>query len=206
MGASCCEAKNPELEKIANEQRKVLWIVLAINLVMFGVEGIAGVYADSVALLGDSLDMIGDAFAYGTSLYVVGMGAVAKARSAMFKGTIILISSFAVLGAAIYRVFFQEVPEVEWMGIIGLVALGANLVCLMLLTRFKNSDVNMSSVWLCSRNDIYANFSVLVAAGLVRVTGNSWPDVLVGGILAAVLARSALSIYVKSRRSLQTGS
>jgi Co/Zn/Cd efflux system component len=204
MGASCCEGKIPKLEKLAKDQRKVLWIVLAINLVMFGVEVIAGIYADSVALLGDSLDMLGDTFAYGASLYVVGLGLVAKARSAMFKGSIILLSSFAVIGAAFYRVFFQEVPIYEWMGIIGLVALGANLTCLVLLTRFRNNDVNMSSVWLCSRNDSIANLSVLCAAGLVSVTGSPWPDLAVGGALAIIFARSAFHIFGEARRSLES--
>lgn len=206
MGASCCEAKNPELEKLAKDQRKVLWIVLAINLVMFGVEAIAGIFGDSIALLGDSLDMLGDSFAYGASLFVVGMGSLAKARSAMFKGWIILLSSFTVMGAAIYRAFFQEVPAYELMGVIGFVALGANLTCLILLTRFRNNDVNMSSVWLCSRNDIIANVSVLGAAGLVSVTGSPWPDLVVGGALAIIFARSALHIFGESKRSLESAS
>jgi Co/Zn/Cd efflux system component len=204
MSASCCEGKNPELEKLAKDQRKVLWLVLAINLVMFGVEAVAGFYGDSVALLGDSLDMLGDSFAYGASLFVVGMGLVAKARSAIFKGSIILLSSFTVIGAAIYRAFFQEVPAYELMGVIGFMALAANLTCLILLTRFRNSDVNMSSVWLCSRNDIIANVSVLGAAGLVSVTGSSWPDLIVGGALAVIFVRSAFHIFGESRRSLRS--
>jgi Co/Zn/Cd efflux system component len=204
MGASCCEGKNPQLEKLAKDQRKVLWIVLAINLAMFGVEAISGIYADSVALLGDSLDMLGDSFAYGASLFVVGMGLVAKARSAMFKGWIILLSSFTVIGAAIYRIFFQEVPVYELMGVIGFMALGANLTCLILLTRFRKSDVNMSSVWLCSRNDIIANVSVLIAAWFVSLTGRSWPDLLVGGGLAIIFARAAFHIFAESRRSLES--
>jgi Co/Zn/Cd efflux system component len=204
VGASCCAGKDPELEKLAKDQSKVLWIVLAINLVMFGVEAISGICSDSVALLGDSLDMLGDSFSYGASLFVVGMGLVAKARSAMFKGWIILLSSFAVLGAAIYRVFFQEVPVYEWMGTIGLLALAANVTCLSLLTKFRNSDVNMSSVWLCSRNDIIANVSVLIAAGVVSLTGSFWPDLLVGGGLAIIFSRSAFHIFRESRRSLQS--
>ena len=204
MGASCCEGKNPELEKLARDQRKVLWIVLAINLIMFGVEVTSGIYADSVALLGDSLDMLGDACAYGASLYVVGLGLVAKARSAMFKGWIILLSSVAVIAAALYRVFLQEVPASGVMGIIGGLALLANLTCLFLLTRFRNADVNMASVWLCSRNDIIANVSVLCAAGLVSITGSSWPDLAVGGLLAIIFARSAFHIFSESRRSLDS--
>ena len=202
MGASCCEGKNPQLDKLAKDQRTVLWIVLAINLGMFGIEVSSGIYADSIALLADSLDMLGDSFAYGASLFVAGMGYIAKARSAMFKGGIILLSAVSVFGAALYRVFFQEVPAYQIMGIIGFMALAANFVCLVLLTRFRKDDVNMASVWLCSRNDIIANISVLAAAGLVSVTQSPWPDLFVGGGLAIIFARSAFQIFAVSRRSM----
>jgi cation diffusion facilitator family transporter len=202
MGASCCDAKNPELEKMAQSQKRTLWIVLLINLVMFGVELTSGIYADSIALLGDSLDMLGDAIAYGVSLYVVGLGVVAKARSAKLKGAIILVSSGAVIAAAIYRTMFQVLPTAEVMGGVGVLALSANLICLFLLTKHKKSDVNMASVWLCSRNDIIANASVLVAATLVSMTGSSWPDLLVGAMLSILLFRSSMHIFAESRRSL----
>jgi len=201
MGTACCEAKNPELEKMAKDQKRVLWIVLAINLVMFGVEVGTGIYANSVALLGDSLDMLGDAFAYGASLYVVGMGSLAKARSAMFKGWIILFSSVSVMAAVLYRTIFQEVPALEVMGLIGALALVANLACLALLTRHRKTDVNMASVWLCSRNDIIANISVLGAAGLVKITESPWPDLFVGGALAILFVRSAFHIFSEARLS-----
>lgn len=202
MGASCCEAKNPGLEKLAKEQLHVLWIVLIINLTMFGVEVGSGIYADSIALLGDSLDMLGDALAYSASLFVLGMGAIAKARSAIFKGWIILFSSVLVIAATVYRTFFQEIPSSEIMGFIGVLALGANLACLALLTKHRKSDVNMASVWLCSRNDIIANVSVLVAARLVNVTASPHPDLVVGGALAILFLKSALHIFSESRRSL----
>ena len=202
MGEACCEAKNSELEKMAHGQKRVLWIVLVINLSMFGIELSSGIYADSVALLGDSLDMLGDAIAYGISLSVIGMGLVAKARSAMIKGGIILLSSVSVLAAAFYRAIFQEVPVFEVMGAIGVLALVANLVCLALLTKYRNADVNMSSVWICSRNDIIANVSVLGAAILVRQTASPWPDLVVGAALAVLFFRSAIYIFSESKRTL----
>lgn len=195
MSASCCEAKSPALEKMARDQRTVLWLVLAINLVMFGVESVAGVMADSVALLGDSLDMLGDAMAYGVSLFVIGRSPLAKMRSAKFKAGIILFSSVTVMAMAIYRAFFQVLPANEVMGVIGFLALAANLFCLILLTRFRKTDVNMASVWLCSRNDIIANVSVLIAAGLVRMTGSPWPDLIVGSMLAILFVKSAFHIF-----------
>jgi len=186
---------------MARDQRKVLWIVLLINMAMFGVESASGFYADSVALLGDSLDMLGDALAYGASLYVIGRSTAAKIRSAQLKAVIILISSLMVVGMASYRFIYQEIPENEIMGIVGGMALAANLVCLVLLTKFRKTDVNMASVWICSRNDIIANVSVLGAAWLVRVTGHPWPDLVVGSLLALLFIKSGFYILRLTRET-----
>ncbi len=181
--ADCCQNKACDLEKMPKAQSRVLWIVLAINLVMFFVEMTAGIIADSVSLTGDSLDMLGDSLAYASSLYVINMGMRAKARSAMFKSALMLGSAGVVLARAIYRTVYPVTPEVTLMGAIGVLALVANATCLYMLTRHKNDDVNMSSVWLCSRNDIIANVSVIAATALVFFTGTSWPEG-VDGILA----------------------
>ena len=202
MSKSCCEEKAPALVQLAKGQSRVLWIVLAINLSMFGVEAVFAFVAGSLALLADSLDMLGDAMTYGVSLFVVNRGLAAKASAAKFKAWIILVSGVGILAAALYRSFFQAVPNYEVMGAVGLVALAANLICLQLLSKFRHSDVNMSSVWLCSRNDIIANVSVLIAAGLVHYFTSPWPDLVVGLALSALFLRSALQIFSEARQSL----
>ncbi|HKS26528.1 MAG TPA: cation transporter [Pyrinomonadaceae bacterium] len=191
------------MESAGESQARVLWTVLGINAVMFLVELSSGLYARSVSLTGDSLDMLGDAVAYGSSLYVINLGITAKARSAILKGSIILASALGVLVAAIYRTFFLATPHVEVMGGVGILALVANLVCLILLTRHRNDDVNMSSVWLCSRNDIIANVSVLAAALLVYSTASPWPDLIVGLSLTILFTKSALRIFANSRHELR---
>lgn len=203
---SCCDEKSCELEKLPKSQSKVLWIVLSINLLMFLVELGAGFFSSSLSLAGDSLDMLGDAVAYGSSLYVLNLGVRAKAKSAMVKGSLILVSAVAVLIMAVYRTFFQTVPEAPIMGVVGVSALVANLVCLALLTKHKNDDVNMSSVWLCSRNDIIANVSVLLAAGAVFYTNTPWPDLIVGIGLTGLFTRSAWKVFADARKVLNPSS
>lgn len=206
MGDSCCQNKAAALERLQQKQRTVLWIVLVINVVMFGVEFVAGLRAASLSLTGDSLDMLGDALVYGSSLYVLGMGAKAQARSALFKGGIMFLTAIAVFARATYQLFTATVPEVSVMGWIGVLALVANLVCLALLTRHRDDNINMSSVWLCSRNDIIANTSVLVAAALVAWSGTFWPDFAVGMMLTGVFAKSAGTVLSKSWREFQHAS
>ncbi|HEU0189132.1 MAG TPA: cation diffusion facilitator family transporter [Gallionella sp.] len=192
--ADCCNDKACEIEGLRNRQSSTLKIVLAINAIMFLVELAAGLVSGSVSLLADSLDMLGDALVYGFSLYVVARGARMKAKAALFKGVIMAAFGFYVLGQAIYRIVYPQVPVFEIISVIGLLALVANGVCLFLLWRHRNEDINMSSVWLCSRNDIIANVSVLFASAGVWFIQSGWPDILVGLALAALFLRSALSV------------
>lgn len=192
--ADCCNDKACEIEALRNRQSSTLKIVLGINAAMFVVELTAGLISNSVSLLADSLDMLGDALVYGFSIYVVARGARMKAKAALFKGVIMAAFGFFVLGQAIYRIIYPQIPVFEIIGVIGLLALAANGACFFLLWRHRADDINMSSVWLCSRNDIIANISVLFASAGVGLTRSGWPDILVGLALAALFLRSALSV------------
>ena len=190
----CCNDKACEIEALRDRQGSTLKTVLGINAVMFIVELAAGLISGSVSLLADSLDMLGDALVYGFSIYVVARGARMKAIAAMFKGGIMAAFGLFVFGQAVYKVVFPQVPVFEAIGAIGLLALAANSICFVLLWRHRADDINMSSVWLCSRNDIVANVSVLFAAAGVWLTDSGWPDILVGLALAALFLRSALFV------------
>ncbi|SRR5579883_167006 len=203
MSDHCCQKKSDALEKLSKRQSKVLWFVLSINAVMFGIELISGIWANSLALTGDSLDMLGDTIAYGSSLYVINRGSQAQARSAMLKGGIMFFSAVAVFARAVYQLNLSTPPELKVMSGIGVLALCANLVCLYLLTHHRNDNINMSSVWLCSRNDIIANTSVLIAAGLVYLTHSPLADIAVGIFLAVVFAKSAGSVLSQSWQQLR---
>lgn len=194
MMADCCNDKSCEIEALRVRQSSTLKIVLAINAVMFLVELTAGLISGSVSLVADSLDMLGDALVYGFSLYVVARSEKLKAIAALFKGGIMAVLGLFVLGQAIYKILFPHVPAYEAIGVIGLLALAANSLCFFLLWRHRSDDINMSSVWLCSRNDVIANVSVLFAAAGVWYTHSGWPDILVGLALAILFLRSAIFV------------
>ena len=203
MAEHCCQHKAKELEKLQKRQAKILWIILIINAVMFVVEFGAGIKAASLSLTGDSLDMLGDALVYGFSLYVIQKGKKAQARSAILKGGIMFLTAIAVFARATYQLFAQTVPTVGLMSEIGVLALVANLICFLLLIRHRNDNINMSSVWLCSRNDIIANTSVLLTAGLVFLTGSFLPDFFLGLLLTVVFAQSAGKVLTQARAELR---
>lgn len=203
MAEHCCQQKAKELEKLQKRQSKVLWIILIINAVMFGVEFSGGIKAASLSLTGDSLDMLGDALVYGCSLYAIQKGQKAQARSAILKGGIMFLTAIAVFARATYQLFAQTVPTASLMSEIGILALVANLICFLLLIRHRNDNINMSSVWLCSRNDIIANTSVLITAGLVFITGSFLPDFILGLLLTVVFAQSAGQVLTQARQELR---
>jgi cation diffusion facilitator family transporter len=192
--ADCCSDTECEIEKLRERQRLTLNVVLAINAFMFVIEIMAGLLAGSTALLGDSLDMLGDAIVYAFSLYVVARSEIWKASSALIKGGIMAFFGLFVLGQVGYKILHPLVPRFEIISLIGLLALAANSVCIFLLWRHRTEDINMRSVWLCSRNDIIANISVLVAALGVWFTNSQWPDLLVGLGIAVIFLDSAYRV------------
>lgn len=199
----CCSNKACDVEILIKRHSKVLWTVLAINVVMFFVEAAAGLKAGSTALLGDSLDMLGDALAYGSSIYVLGKGPELNAKSAALKGGLMLLLAIGILSRVVYHYLVPDVPEFSLMTGIGALALGANLVCLFLLTKHRDDDLNMQSVWICSRNDIIANTAVLGAAGLVFMFASPIPDLVVGAGLALLISRSAVAVLQKAKAELR---
>jgi Co/Zn/Cd efflux system component len=200
----CCNDKACAIETLKTRQTSTLKAVLAINAVMFGVELASGIAAGSVSLVADSLDMLGDSLVYGFSIYAVAHGAREKALSALLKGGIMLAFGVIVLAQALYKALHPETPVVELIGGIGLLALAANGLCLALLWSHRDDDINMSSVWLCSRNDIIANVAVLIAAVGVWRLGSAWPDVVVGAGLAALFFKSAIFVVRGAVNELRT--
>ncbi|HHJ14577.1 MAG TPA: cation transporter [Gammaproteobacteria bacterium] len=191
--ADCCGGEC-SLDARQARQRATLRIVLFINAAMFAVMVVAALYGDTTALLADSLDNLGDALTYALSLYAVTRGPAVKAKVALFKGGLILLAALVVAAQLVYRLRVPGQPMFEVMGLFSLLGLLANGLCLFLLWRHRFEDINMSSVWECSRNDIASNISVFLAAGGVWLTGAAWPDRVVAAGLLLLLLGSALRV------------
>lgn len=199
---NCCHDKSCALDALRERQGKTLRIVLAINAMLFLVEFGAGLLAHSTSLMADSLDSLGDALVYAVSLYVLARSDRWRTGAAVLKGVIMLGFGIAVTIALLGRILSPVVPVAEIIGGFGLFALACNATCLYLLTRHRSDDLNMESVWLCSRNDIVANVGVLAAGAGVALTGSMWPDLVVGAIIAVLFLRSALYVITKASREL----
>ncbi len=184
--------------------RRILWIALAVNAGMFGVEIFGGWKAGSVALLADAVDFFGDAANYAVSLFVLGLAPIWRSRTALAKGVTMGLYGLFVLGTAAWNMTTETVPDASTMGTIGFMALGANVFVGILLFAYRNGDSNMKSVWLCTRNDAIGNVAVLLAAVGVFGTGAGWPDLLVAMIMGVLGLTAARSVITQARRELKS--
>lgn len=182
--------------------RRVLWIALALNGFMFLVEIAASYVGRSMSLQADALDFFGDAWSYGISLAVLGMGLRVRATAALVKGAAMGLFGLWVIGSTAYHAAIGNLPAAEVMGPVGLLALAANVTVALLLFRYRDGDANVRSVWLCSRNDALANVAVLAAAGGVAVTGSGWPDIAVAAGIAFLALSAAVSVIRQARQEL----
>ena len=205
MSDDCCDPIM-DLAQTHAKQRRVLKIVLAINVATFGLVIAGSIVSKSSSLLSGGLDNFGDALTYALSLAVVGASVAAQSRVALVKGGLIALAALVVAGQIVWRLMHPATPVFETMGIVATINLGANLVSLWLITPYRHGDINMASAWECSRNDMYEGIAVILTAGLVFVFDAGWPDLVVATILLVLFSRSAISVLREALEQLKTAS
>ena len=197
---SVCEAAPPD-----PRYRRALWIALVLNALMFGLEIVASFSAQSVSLLADAVDFLGDAGNYAVALFVLGLAPVWRSRSALWKGWLMVGFGVFVLGKSAWQWSAGVVPEPFIMGWVSLLALVVNVGVAALLYAYREGDAQARSVWLCSRNDVLGNLGVMGAAGGVWATNHGWPDIAVALVLAGLALTSGASVIRHARQELRTG-
>lgn len=197
-----CGCSVPEPQGPAPGFRKALWIALWVNLAMFFVEGLASLQSGSVALMADAIDFFGDSANYLLSLSVLSMGMLWRGRAALVKGLTMATFGLVVWGRAIWVLQSGATPEPLTMGLVGLLALAANVGVAVMLFKFREGDSDMRSVWLCSRNDAIGNLAVMGAALGVFGTGSAWPDLIVAGIMGTLALTAGISVVRHARSDI----
>ena len=198
----CCDAINDE-HGWDCRYRQILWVILFINAGMFFVEMASGIYSGSQSLMADALDFFGDAANYAISIYVLNKSTSTRARASLIKGYTLGAFGLWIVGSITYKALVTGLPQAEVMGIVGFLALVANVVSAALLYKYRSGDSNRESVWICSRNDAIGNIAVMLAAGGVFLTGTKWPDLLVAGIIASLALSGARRIIISARKELK---
>ena len=206
MADCCCTPPPLNLDPHrgrATAYRRVLWAVLAINAAMFLAEIGAGLVAGSASLLADALDFFGDAANYAISLTVIGMALRYRATAAFAKGVTMGLFGLWIIGTVIWHALHETLPSALTMGAVGFAALAANAASFGLLWAYRGGDANMRSAWICTRNDVFGNLAVLLAALGVFGTQTGWPDIIVAAIMAALALQGATIVIRQSLAELR---
>lgn len=190
-----------ELDEAAELERRTLWILLAINAVMFAGEAVAGWLGESTGLLADSLDMFADASVYGIALYAVGRSRRLQASAAKGSGMVQVLLGIGVLGQVIVRFLRGSEPVSILMMGVGTVALAANITCLVLIAKHREGGVHMRASWIFSANDVIANAGVIVSGALVMYLGSRVPDLVIGAVISALVIRGGLRILREAKEA-----
>ena len=201
--AGCCGGHS-NFEGMSDSYKRILWWVIAINAVMFFVEMTVGVFADSTALIADSLDMLADAIVYGIGIYAVGKSLLHKANAAQISGYFQLMLGVIILIDITRRLFLGSEPVSSLMIGMGFIALIANVACLVIIRNHKNDEVHMRASWIFSANDVIANMGVIIAGILVVWLDSRIPDLVIGFIVSIVVLRGASLILKDAKQELLT--
>lgn len=194
-----CEDGCASIQKhLSKEYRKILWICLFANAIMFFVQTISSMAAASTSLLANSADFLADAINYGITLFVISRSDTSKRRASLIKGLSLAATGLWAAFEIVQHTMTQETPEASIMGWVSLIALGVNVFCALLIYKYRKGDINMRSVWICSRNDALGNIAVMVAAAGVFATVTIWPDVVVAAILAGLALHGGYQIISQS--------
>lgn len=198
--SACCGHDHGGMKPTDPSVRRVLWFALVVNAVMFVVEMTAGLSGKSVSLQADAVDFFGDAVSYGLSLAVLSMPMIQRTRVAALKGTVMGLFGLWVAGNIVYNLMNGTVPSAPIMGGIGLLAMLANIVCALMLFRFRSADANLRSVWVCSRNDALSNVAVVIAASGVWATNSGIPDLIVAALIGGLALYGSFEVLRMVRR------
>jgi len=183
----------------SREQSRLLWVLLAINGVMFAVEFSIGLLAESMGLIADSLDMLADATVYAISLYAVGKSARHKITAATMSGIFQIVLGLSLMAEIGRRFYVGSDPDPLLMVGISMLALIANIICLTLISKHRNGEIHMRASWIFSKNDVIANSGVILAGGLVQILNSRWPDLLIGIVIVLVVIRGGNTIITEAR-------
>jgi cation diffusion facilitator family transporter len=183
-----------EIEINNHLEGRILKILLGINACMFITEITLGILSESTALIADSLDMLADATVYGIALYAVGRSALVKIRAAHISGVFQVLLGVLVFADVIRRLIYGSEPESLLMIFVGMIALVANVICLILISKYKEGEVHMRASWIFSKNDVIANVGIIIGGGFVYLLETRFPDLIVGMIISIIVIRGGIQI------------
>jgi len=189
-------------------QRTVRRLVLSlgITLVFVAVEIVAGLFANSLALLTDAAHNFTDVLALALSWWALRLTSQpanqdktygyhrAGILAALANSTTLVVIALGIFYEAYHR--FIDPPEVQADVLIGVgvVAVLINVVTALLVRRGAEHDLNIRSAFLHLMGDVLSTVGAVIAGVVIRFTGWNWLDPLVSVLIGFLILWSAWSI------------
>ncbi len=185
--------------------RHILVQAAFLNAAMFFVEGGAGLWIGSAALIADAVDFLEDTGIYTLGIVAIGWTIRNRARAGFVMGLMMFAVGIVALAQVFVRLYYGGTPSSLGMAVTAAAALAVNMVVATRLMAFRTGDSSMRSIWLSTRNDAILNGLTIIAAVLVATQMSAWPDIIAGLIIAAVNLWAAREIMLSARRELAAG-
>jgi len=186
FGASCLDSMDKKPKHLDPAYKTALIVCAMLNLAMLFLEGSAGLWIGSAALLADAGDFLEDATVLGLAIVAIEWSKRARAVAGLFQGLAMAGVGIAAMVQIVHRILEGGAPSSALMGGVAVLALTVNGFCAYRLIRFRVGDASMRSIWLSTRNDAMLNVLTVVAAVFIAITGSGWPDIIAGAIIAIV--------------------
>ena len=194
MSDNCADDEGRNLNASQAADRRILWLVLLINLGQSLAGMGVGFWASSTALIGAALDNLADASVYGVSLYAVGRSPAVKVRAARLSGWFLIGLAVMLFVEVLRRFFGGEAPVGPAMMAMAAINAALNIVCLRLLRRHRGQDVNFKASAIFTSHDSIVNLSIVLSGALVMWWGSNLPDLVLGLVVAAIAAKGGWEI------------
>jgi Co/Zn/Cd efflux system component len=185
--------------------RRVVRLVVVLNLAYFGIEFAVARAIGSVSLFADSIDFLEDASINFLILVALGWTARKRARVGMALAGILLMPGLATLWTAWEKFNLPVAPDPALLSLTGAGALAVNMSCALMLTRYRRHSGSLTTAaFLSARNDAMANVAIIAAGLLTAYTSSALPDLIVGLGIAAMNADAARAVWQAARDEHRT--
>ena len=196
----------------ADADSRRLAIALALIVSFMCVEVVAGIVADSLALLSDAAHMLTDAGALVLSLVAIRLakrpaaGAMtyglkrSEILAAAINGSTLLILGVLILYESIRRLFDPPAVEGSIVLVVALAGVAVNLAATWVLSKADRRSLNVEGAFQHVLTDLAAFIATAIAGAIILVTGFTRADGIAALFVAAIMLSAAYRLLRDSGR------
>ncbi len=210
--------KHPDYHiRTKTNNERAMTISVVILLLFVAIELAGAYYSNSLALFGDAMHLLTDAFALGIALFgfwlsrkppteTYSYGFMRSEVIAAFFNALLWFVVFAyIIYEAVYRFIHVEIVDVTIMMPIAIAGLIVNLIIFKILHNNSDDNINMRGAILHVLMDILGSIGAIIGGIIIYFTGWYLADVIVSIILASLILRSGIKLLSDCVRIMMMG-